>query len=374
MPISWLLIPVFMIHLTAGICQQHSTTGVHASENIVPNPGFELLSSNPIGWFFKGEHFSEVMKYWDSPTNASPDVFGPEIRVPAHWAEKGFGNQKSHGGNRMVGVTCYGCTDGKPHCREYIQIQLAEPLVVNQRYAFEFWAAPLANALLISNLGASFTENRISVQTDKVLDLSPDVMVYQVVGASPNGWRKLSAEFQAAQASNFLIIGNFFPDSLTLTEKQNPTLLNFGYYYIDDVSLRKIEPILEVPVPEDDLTKIPLEEGKVIRLKEIFFETDQYELLPRSFIELNKLVVILNSNPDMLIEVRGHTDNRGDNAYNLYLSRKRAGAVAEYLIQQGITKKRIQFQGFGDTRPVADNSSPEGMQQNRRVEFLILKK
>jgi len=151
-------------------------------------------------------------------------------------------------------------------------------------------------------------------------------------------------------------------------------LLNFGYYYIDDVSLRKIEPILEVPVPEDDLTKIPLEEGLVIRLKEIFFETNQYELLPRSFIELNKLVAILSSNPDMLIEVRGHTDNRGDNDYNLYLSRKRAGAVAEYLIQQGITRKRIQFQGFGDTRPVADNSSPEGMQQNRRVEFLILKK
>ncbi|MGA1582959.1 MAG: OmpA family protein [Saprospiraceae bacterium] len=374
MPSSWLLIPVFLFHLTAGICQQHRTTGVHASENIVPNPGFELLSSNPIGWFFKGEHFSEVMKYWDSPTNASPDVFGPEIRVPSHWAEKGFGNQKAHGGNRMVGVTCYGCTDGKPHCREYIQIQLAEPLVVNQRYAFEFWAAPLANALLISNLGASFTEDRISVQTDKVLDQSPDVMVYQVVGPSPNGWRKLSAEFQAAQASNFLTIGNFFPDSLTLTEKQNPTLLNFGYYYIDDVSLRKIEPILEVPVPEDDLTKIPLEEGLVIRLKEIFFETNQYELLPRSFIELNKLVAILSSNPDMLIEVRGHTDNRGDNDYNLYLSRKRAGAVAEYLIQQGITRNRIQFQGFGDTRPVADNSSPEGMQQNRRVEFLILKK
>ena len=51
-------------------------------QNIVPNPSFELYSGPPIGWFYKGDHYTEVMKYWSSPTVASPDVFGPRVRVP----------------------------------------------------------------------------------------------------------------------------------------------------------------------------------------------------------------------------------------------------------------------------------------------------
>ncbi|MEZ4952432.1 MAG: hypothetical protein R2825_02495 [Saprospiraceae bacterium] len=56
-----------------------------AQPNIIPNPSFERFSSPPIGWFYKGEHYTNVMKYWSSATNASPDVFGPKVRVPAHW-------------------------------------------------------------------------------------------------------------------------------------------------------------------------------------------------------------------------------------------------------------------------------------------------
>ncbi|MEZ4983234.1 MAG: hypothetical protein R2769_16930, partial [Saprospiraceae bacterium] len=106
-------------------------------ENIVPNGGFEQYAATPIGWFYKGQHFTNVMKFWSSPTAASPDIFGPKVRVPAHWADKGFGKMKPHGGESMVGLTLYGCDDGKPHCREYIQIQLKEPLVPSQGYYFE---------------------------------------------------------------------------------------------------------------------------------------------------------------------------------------------------------------------------------------------
>lgn len=370
-----LLLPFLLCHCLA-ICQYTGGKSQPQSptQNIVPNPGFELLATVPIGWFFKGEHFTEIMKYWESPTSASPDIFGPEIRVPGHWAEKGFGRMKAHGGSRMIGLTCYGCTDGKPHCREYVQIQLAEPLVTNQQYAFEFWVAPLENALLISNLGACFSKNRLFVATDKELTLVPDVMVYDVVSPGNTGWRRLSAEFKADEAADYLIIGNFLADSLTIACGNDQASLNFAYYYIDDVSLRKIEPIIKIPVPDDDLTRITLEEGLVVRLKDIFFETDKYELLPRSFVELKKLYAILSDHPGMQIEVRGHTDNRGEKAYNMYLSRKRAQAVADFLVNQGIDAARIRFQGFGDTQPISDNETPEGMQLNRRVEFLILKK
>ena len=62
-------------------------------QNIVPNPGFERYANAPIGWAYKGSYFGEVMKYWFSATTASPDVYGPNVKVPADWADKGFGDQ-----------------------------------------------------------------------------------------------------------------------------------------------------------------------------------------------------------------------------------------------------------------------------------------
>jgi len=127
-------------------------TGV-VQENIIPNPSFEKYASTPIGWFYKGKHFTSVMKYWNAPTGASPDIFGPKVRVPAQWAEKGFGEQGAHSGVSMSGITAYGCENGKPHCREYIQIQLKEPLVPGQQYYAEFWVSHLPRSLRINNLG-----------------------------------------------------------------------------------------------------------------------------------------------------------------------------------------------------------------------------
>ena len=65
-----------------------SSSCFFAQENIVPNPGFEEYSNYPLGWFYKGSDFSRVIKYWSSPTAASPDVFGPKVRIPRQWSEK----------------------------------------------------------------------------------------------------------------------------------------------------------------------------------------------------------------------------------------------------------------------------------------------
>ena len=140
-----------------------------------------------------------------------------------------------------------------------------------------------------------------------------------------------------------------------------------------DVVLKKTEPFVKVPLREDDLCCISVEEGKIVQLRDIFFDTDKSELLPRSFVELNKLLNLMRENPTMIIEVRGHTDIIGEDDYNLYLSRKRAKAVVEYLNENGIAKTRTRYKGFGNTQPIAPNNTEEGRKYNRRVEFLILK-
>ncbi|MEM6963396.1 MAG: OmpA family protein [Bacteroidota bacterium] len=344
------------------------------SENMIPNPSFERYSSTPIGWFYKGKHFTDVVKYWSSATGSSPDVFGPKVRVPAHWAAKGFGEQKARSGESMIGITVYGCDEGKPHCREYAQIQLREPLVVGQNYAVEFFVSHLPRSIQVNNIGMYFSEKKFKEIMDIPIEATPQVFSKEILESGDGQWIKYGETFKATSNAQYLLIGNFFPDSLTQTKITKQNTLRYGYYYIDDVMVKKIPPMIDVPVEEDDLSLVSLEQGKVIPLKNIFFDTDKSELLPQSHVELQKLLVLMQSNPEMTIEIRGHTDTDGDFDYNIQLSARRAQAVVNYLIHRGIESNRTFYKGFGSTQPIGDNITDSGKQLNRRVEFLILKK
>ena len=110
-----------------------------------------------------------------------------------------------------------------------------------------------------------------------------------------------------------------------------------------------------------------------MRLNNIFFETAKAELRPESFAELDRVVTMLKNNPSMEIVIGGHTDNVGAPASNVQLSSARATAVQSYLVSKGITLSRLRVKGFGETKPVAPNDTEAGRQQNRRVEFTIVK-
>ncbi len=344
------------------------------SQNIVPNPGFERFVSPPVGWSYKGAFFGQVVKYWFSATTASPDVYGPGVKIPQDWADKGFGTQSAHGGRCMAGLTLYGCTNGKPHCREYVEIQLAEPLVPGQTYLVELWVSHLPRSLQINNIGVFFSEKRMERQSDEQLQYKPQFNAKNIVATPKNKWVKLSGHFQATDEAEYLIIGNFFEDKDTKTEAYREDCFNYAYYYIDDVLVKKVPPFLAVPVKPDDLTHQPLEEGKAIQLKDIYFEFDKFELMPRSFVELNKLLQILRGNPKMVIEIVGHTDNIGKPDYNKYLSRRRAKSVVTFLLENKISPGRLRYHGEGEAKPIASNNTEEGRFLNRRVEFVIVKR
>ena len=122
-----------------------------------------------------------------------------------------------------------------------------------------------------------------------------------------------------------------------------------------------------------DLYLVPIEIGAVVRLNNVFFDFDKWDLRPESFIELNRVVKLLNENPGIEIEMSAHTDSRGSDEYNFNLSDKRAKSVMDYIISQGISPSRITSHGYGETKPVAPNETDAGRQLNRRVEFKIMK-
>lgn len=113
--------------------------------------------------------------------------------------------------------------------------------------------------------------------------------------------------------------------------------------------------------------------GTKIVLKNVFFDYAKANLRPASFPELDRLYELLNEYPEMRIEISGHTDNKGSRTTNTRLSSARAKSVVEYLVKKGILPNRLESKGYAFDQPIATNDTEEGRQQNRRVEFKVLK-
>ena len=142
-----------------------------------------------------------------------------------------------------------------------------------------------------------------------------------------------------------------------------------GYlFYSDNFSLQKNNSdsafIVNIPLQ-------PIEKGATIVLKNIFFETGKFDLQNESKSELNKLVTLLNDNPNLKIQIDGHTDNVGQEKDNLLLSTNRAKAVVGYLLSKAINTQRLTYKGFGSSKPVANNTTEAGKALNRRTELSI---
>lgn len=121
-----------------------------------------------------------------------------------------------------------------------------------------------------------------------------------------------------------------------------------------------------------DIALHPIESGERIALRNVFFETGRWEILPESEYELAKVVDLLTKNPTLKIELGGHTDNVGRPEANQRLSEQRAKAVYDYLIDKGISSNRLSYKGYGETQPVATNDTDEGRRENRRTEIKVL--
>jgi len=147
-----------------------------------------------------------------------------------------------------------------------------------------------------------------------------------------------------------------------------PSVKNF-YNKLEVVDLRNAKPR---SVVQRNFFVMPLEVGQSVDIENIFFETAKSTLKPESYRSLNALVEFFNEYPNVVVEIGGHTDNVGGASYNKKLSQARAASVAEYIIQQGISRDRFRAKGYGFDKPKASNKTAKGRAQNRRVDFTIL--
>ena len=118
----------------------------------------------------------------------------------------------------------------------------------------------------------------------------------------------------------------------------------------------------------------PIQVGANMVLKNIFFNTAKYDLLPESIVELDRIVVLMKENPTIKIQINGYTDSIGKDADNLVLSEARAKSVVSYLTSKGIQQAMLSFKGFGSSNPLASNETEVGRAQNRRTEMVVVSK
>lgn len=131
---------------------------------------------------------------------------------------------------------------------------------------------------------------------------------------------------------------------------------------------------LEEPVIVKDAEVKAIETGKVCDLRDIYYETNSYQLTANSKIVLALFIEFLKENPTVKVEIQGHTDNVGNDDANLKLSDQRAKAVYDYVIGRGIPADRLRYKGYGESQPIADNGTAAGRAKNRRTVFLIYEK
>ncbi|MBD2769131.1 OmpA family protein [Hymenobacter sp. BT664] len=158
-----------------------------------------------------------------------------------------------------------------------------------------------------------------------------------------------------------------------------PTGVQYGYRaeakgYIAENANLDVSAKNKYSEQKQDLFLVPFTVGQTVKMNNIFFQQSKYYLTPNSYPELVRLIRIMRDYPTVEIKISGHTDNQGDPALNLKLSKDRVNEVKKYLSSHGINSSRITTEGFGGTKPIASNDREETRAKNRRVEFTIMKK
>jgi len=159
----------------------------------------------------------------------------------------------------------------------------------------------------------------------------------------------------------------------------NTRLTNFGWYIISLTAPGYFETSDTIWVISENRKAIdrevymaPVESGMNMTQNNINFNFDNTSLSEQSLAELDKEAIFFRKNPTVVFEIAGHTDNDGPKDYNLLLSQRRAQAVVNYLVSQGVERSQLIARGYGDTKPLNSNTTKSDKATNRRVEFKVL--
>jgi OmpA-OmpF porin, OOP family len=328
-------------------------------KNLIPNPGFETHKANKNGdlklaipWIGVG-----TVDYYVKPDKRDTSRY------------KGARTGAAYAGLRF-----------QADYKEYMYVKLNEPLERNEMYHFKMYVRLLeANnvTVTVKQLGAYFSDTPFKVGMEFIEDGMVDSTYNKGISGTLN-WILIQGDYTARGGEKYIIIGNFRTKMKDDFVKKKKWSFEFkeAYYYIDDISLRK------VIIPKDslkNLVKEPVQQfpdefktGESFIVENLYWQNGTASLLNKSYKALENLVVALNQHPFVSIEIIGYTDNKANEAVNRKLSKDRAQAVYDYLKSQEVINP-MTYKGMGPAQPIAPNDTEENRAKNRRIEIVITK-
>lgn len=239
--------------------------------------------------------------------------------------------------------------------------------------------------IFMDGLSKTYVENNGAIALNKI---GPKYAVFQGKVLDKNMKTPLESNIQIKDPLTNQIVNSFKSDPVTGEFKTNllpgkmydVTIDSKDYMYFSDKIY--ISDTMKTFSLKSSVELQKLNKGAEIELKNIFYTYNSYDLLPDSYIELNKLVELFQKNPNLRVELSSHTDSRGSTESNLILSQKRSNAVVEYLLKYGIQPERLLPKGYGESNPVVSDQTISKLKtkaaqeaahaKNRRTEFVVL--
>lgn len=341
-----------------------------AQVNFVPNGSFEQYEIN--------KRKKSIVKFWKS---ANPPCITYYNTKGNSLSYNGKGYPYSGNGfvelraTKSISYGYYGS----------LQIKLSKTLVKDKRYLLKTHIKRTALCdCYYSTKSCRFILSDSSFYfNDKYYFESPSVLVYKCDSSFiDTAWTMIYSKYIANGTENFLTIGINWDDKESkkcvcgqgkacYQNDEHGMPIPSYLFFIDDVSITEIDDTVKIKCEEKPLTKFI--KDAVLVLPNINFFTNSDSLTKSSYAELEKLLTELKKNPNLEIEISGHTDDVGNKEKNLSLSDARAKAVKRYLVSKGIKDSRIQTKGEGYNRPLIKATDELSRAKNRRVEVKVLK-
>jgi outer membrane protein OmpA-like peptidoglycan-associated protein len=367
------MLKYLLVLLCLSIC-----CGLMAQKNLVPNPSFEIIDGKP-------KKTGEIDKAtpWMSPSNGTAEIFWSgskvdEIRVPLNT----IGFQHPRTGDNYAGAIFYDKKNS--NLREYLQVELKEPLEKNKIYCIEFYVSIAdLSKYSIDRIGAHISDKKISAKRMEPIDVVPQVLnKFGRLLADQVNWQIVCGEYKSKGGEKYLTIGNFFNDKqIQIGRMRKPRSVEgsqneYGYYFIDDVSVIKQDSKYSCDCPKkinktvsniiyskvSGGTEERLQPEDLIESKIIHFEINKKDLNASAINDLALILKLLEDNNNFTLDIVGFAESSEEFA-NADLALQRAQKIAEYFTKNGIRADRLI--------PLKGEPSPTEGGRLKKAEFSI---
>jgi outer membrane protein OmpA-like peptidoglycan-associated protein len=372
--------------------QQTPVETIETGGNLVLDASFEVTEVKLLKGY---NQLTTFLKSWSSPNQTSADLYNNMVKSTKVSVPKNdYGTEEPIDGSSYAGFRAF--TKDPKKSRTYLQAKLAKKMTKDKLYCVRFNVS-LADLSKwgVNNVGVFISDRKIQNTTDNALTFIPHITEKTNKSITTmEGWETICGTYLATGKEEYIVIGCFgTEDNLRLEKVKKPAsqegvVMADVYYYLDNVEIMEIEAQSQcfcgkTEDRDPDLIYsrstakgIDMKPEQVVAATAVWFSFLSAEIPNMFESELQDIVTIMKNDPDMKIELVGHSEldeiNEAKiNRYYLGLAQTRAEAVKKFFVDAGIEGSRIMISSKDNTVPASTKTTPLGKAQNRRVEFVV---